>query len=349
MGWFTGLSMDSKDLQKGVSLPLNEPAGGIKGNYITDCISSVEELNKAFESIFKGSRFDCRPFQKNLSSVGEGIVAGDFFIGNFKGYDISSIRGTGMKDCVISMPRFGNFDTQAVNQRVNNRAQETGNVLTAVDEVLYYNSSVHVNNYMVIINHQDLMHMLDMKYGVKELSGYFRKISFLDEKVKSLFYYIGSTIHVVKTFSSLRESLVAKMNIREITLLMAADLMGDLLRKKSLLNESPEKRLVYKAEDIMESYCTDIFTIQEVADMVFTTPRNLQKAFKKHRNYTPKQFLKEQKLVKANQILQDGSQQTSIKHVAISVGIFDVNRFGRYYFDRFGEFPSETLNKKGRR
>ena len=168
--------MDKRDLQKGSAHPHIYPVTGMKGNYITDCNTSVEDLNKAFESIFTGSTFDCKPFDRDLSSIGEGIVIEDFFIGNFKGYNIASIRGTGMKDCVISMPRFGYFDTHAASRRVHNRALETGNVLTAVDEVLYDNSSVHVNNYMVIINHQDLINMLDMKYGVRALSAYFQKI-----------------------------------------------------------------------------------------------------------------------------------------------------------------------------
>ncbi len=318
----------------------------MKGNYITDHITTVDNLNKAFESIFKGSKFDCKPFEKELSSDGEGIVIDDFFIGNFIGNNIESIHGTNMKDCVISMPRLGYFDTHAANKLVKNKAHESGNVLTAVDEVLYNNPSKVVNNYMVIINHQDLINMLDIKYGVHQLSDYFRDIQIVDEKVRALFYYIGATIHVVKTFASLRESLVAKMNIKEITMLMAVDLMGDLLCKKSLLNNSPDKKLVLLAEEIMESQCENITTIQEISDKVFTTPRNLQKAFKKHRNYAPLQFLKEQKLVKANQILKDPYLQTSIKNVAIGVGIFDINRFGKYYFDRFGEFPSETQKKK---
>jgi transcriptional regulator GlxA family with amidase domain len=96
----------------------------------------------------------------------------------------------------------------------------------------------------------------------------------------------------------------------------------------------------------MESQCENIITIQEISDKVFTSPRNLQKAFKKHRNYTPLQFLKELKLIKANQILKDPYLLSSIKNVAISVGIYDINRFGKYYFDRFGEFPSDTLKKK---
>ena len=128
---------------------------------------------------------------------------------------------------------------------------------------------------------------------------------------------------------------------------MATDLIGDIMHKKSLLNESPDKKLVLKAEEIMESQCENITTIQEISDKVYTSPRNLQKAFKKHRSYSPLQFLKEQKLLRANHILKDLYIQTSVKNVAISVGIFDINRFGKYYFDRFGELPSETLKKKG--
>ncbi len=316
------------------------------GNYITDHITSVEQLNKAFEVLFRGSRFDCRSFDQGIYSTGEGIVIEDFFIGNYIGDNIASIHGIHMKNCVISMPRLGHFDTHAENKTITNKALESGNILADVDKAIYNNSSKVVNNYMVIINHQDLLNMLAIKYGVSHLTGYFRDIYFKDEKVKALFYYIGSTIHVVKTFSSLRESLVAKMNIKEITLLMATDLIGDLMNKKSLLNESPDKKLVLMAEEIMESQCENIVTIQEISHKVFTTPRNLQKAFKKYRDYTPLQFLKEQKLLKANKILKDPHFQTSVKNAAITVGMFDISRFGKYYFDRFGEFPSDTVKRK---
>jgi AraC-like DNA-binding protein len=319
----------------------------MKGNYITDNITTVEQLNKAFESIFKGSTFECKSFDNSISSIGEGIVTEDFFTGNFIGDNISSIRGTNLNDFVISMPRLGHFDTTVANKTIYNKAHETGNILIAVDEALYNNPSKLVNNYMVIINYHELMNMLENKFGIRQLSGYLREIHLADEKVKALFYYIGSTIHVVKTFQSLRESLVAKMNIKEITLLMATDLMGELLQRKSLLNESPDKNLVLKAEEIMESQCENITTIQEISDKVYTSPRNLQKAFKKYRNYTPLQFLKDQKLLKAHQLLKDPYIPATIKNVAIGVGIFDINRFGKYYFDRFGEFPSDTLKKKG--
>ena len=96
----------------------------------------------------------------------------------------------------------------------------------------------------------------------------------------------------------------------------------------------------------MESECENISTVQEIADRVFTSPRNLQKAFKKYREYTPLQFLKERKLQRAYYMLKDSYHSGSVKNVAISVGIFDINRFGKYYFDQFGEYPNETLKKK---
>jgi len=127
---------------------------------------------------------------------------------------------------------------------------------------------------------------------------------------------------------------------------MATDIIGDLLHRKSLLNESPDKKIVIKAEEIMESECENVSTIQEIADKVFTSPRNLQKAFKKYREYSPLQFLKERKLHRARHLLKDSYRSESVKNVAIRVGIFDINRFGKYYYDQFGEYPSETLKKK---
>ncbi len=318
----------------------------MKGKYITDYITSVDQLNQAFESIFKGSKFDCKPFDNNFSTLGKGIATDDFFIGNFITDNLASIHIKNLNDCAISMARLGSFETHVNNKKVINRAHQTGNIVSSTREVLYSNPSKLVNNYIVLINRKDLLNMLEIKYGIVDLTNYFREIHLVEEKVKALFYYVGSTIHVVETFESLRESLVAKMNIKEISLLMATDLMGELLHKKSLLNESPDKKMVINAEEIMESQCEDITTVQEIADKVFTSPRNLQKAFKKHRDYTPLQFLKERKLIRANHLLKDPYSPSSIKNVAITVGMYDINRFSKYYFDQFGEYPSDTIGRK---
>lgn len=318
----------------------------MKGHYITDHITSIENLNRAYETMFKGSTFNCIPANEKFYSEGKGIITDDFYIGNFVTSNLKSIQAYNINDCIVTMPRQGNYDTTALNKTVKNKANTSGNIICLVDEVLYHNPSEISNAYDVYIKHQHLLRMLETKFGIHKFENYFQGISFNNEKVKTLFNYVGSTIHVAEIFISLRESLVAKMNIKEITILMVTDLIGELLHKKSLLNESPDKKIVIQAEEIMASDCENITTVQEIADKVYTSPRNLQKAFKKYRDYTPLQFLKKRKLQRAHHLLNDPYRSASIKNIAINVGIFDLNRFGKYYYEQFGEYPSETVNRK---
>ena len=317
----------------------------MKGHYITDYITSIEHLNEAYESIFTGSKFNCIPANEKFYSDGKGIIMDNFYIGNVIAGNIKQIQGFNINDFVISIPRLGSYDTTVLNKTIENKAHLTGHIVCSIDEILYHNASEISHAYDVYINKQELLEMMEIKFGVNQLINYFQEVHLAEEKVKALFYYVGSTIHVVETFESLRESLVAKMNIKEITLLMATDLLGELLHKKSLLNESQDKKLVIQAEEIMDSQCENLTTVQEIADKVFTSPRNLQKAFKKYREYTPIQFLRERKLHRVQLLLNDPSQSRSIKSLAISVGIFDLNRFGKYYYDQFGEYPNETQKK----
>lgn len=158
--------------------------------------------------------------------------------------------------------------------------------------------------------------------------------------------YLESTLDMVRGFPDIRQSLFAKMNIRDIAVLMVTDLIGDLLEKSSLLNNQLDKNLVIKAEEIIDGQCLQLHTVHEIADKLNTSARNLQLAFKKHRNYTPMQFLRKCKLKQAQKlILQRRDSNITVKEVALSVGIFDLNRFGKYYAEEFGEFPRETIHK----
>jgi len=100
------------------------------------------------------------------------------------------------------------------------------------------------------------------------------------------------------------------------------------------------------AEEYIDGHCETVFNIQQVADKLFTTPRNIQMAFKKYRSYSPMQFVKSRKLHKAHKnIISSNDPRCTVKEFALGVGIFDLNRFGKYYFEIFGELPSETLKK----
>ena len=100
-----------------------------------------------------------------------------------------------------------------------------------------------------------------------------------------------------------------------------------------------------KAEKLMEENPDNYFTIGQIADQTFTTSRNLQIAFRKHRTYSPLHFLKERKFHRARRLLLNSQPESSIKSIALSVGIMDINRFGARYKELFGELPSETKQK----
>ena len=313
--------------------------------YLTDHTTSVEHLNEAFESIIPGSQFDCKAANDNFSSKGEGIITDNFFIGNFITKHIESIHIKDFNHFVITLPKTGRFTAHIPDSAVINKAGETGALICSVDEVLYNDPTEIVNDHIIIIDRKDLMGVLEKTYGMQNIRNCIRELELKNEKVKVLFSYIGSTLNIMNTYPSIQESLVAKMNIKEITLLMTSDFIGDVFNKKSLLNNSPDKNLVVKAEELMESQYDTITTIQEIADGVFTSPRNLQKAFKKYRDYSPLQFLRSRKLIRANEMFRDPYYTSSIKNMAIHVGIYDINRFSKYYFEQFGEYPSDTLKK----
>ena len=202
--------------------------------YLTDYTTSVEHLNKAFESIIKGSRFDCRPANDNFSSKGEGIITDNFFIGNFVTKHIESIHIKDFNHFVITLPKTGQFSARIPNSAVINKAGETGAIICSVDEVLYNNPTEIVSDYIINIDRQDIMGLLEKKYGMQNIRSCIRELDLKNEKVKVLFNYIGSTLNIMKTYPSIQESLVAKMNIKEIALLMTSDFVGDVFNKKNL-------------------------------------------------------------------------------------------------------------------
>lgn len=122
-----------------------------------------------------------------------------------------------------------------------------------------------------------------------------------------------------------------------------------------MVDERLGKKVKFKrviAEDNLEAVCEKLFTIQEVAGTVFTSTRNLQRAFSKHNKYTPMQFLYNRKLIKARKVLLSNNNNNNnnnpfaaIKEVVLKVGILDLNQFGKNYSLLFSKYPNYTLRK----
>ena len=191
---------------------------------------------------------------------------------------------------------------------------------------------------------QDIKPILEENYNITSITNHYIGLNRKRENVASVFGFIESILQMSRGFSYVRESLLIKNNIKEIASIFLSDLIADSLNISPVTNNSADSALVRRAEELIEGKCENLFTIQEIAGKIYTSPRNLQKAFKKHRNYTPMQFLKTRKLHKAYKLfLLKGGANVSVKEIALRVGIFDLNRFSKYYSELFGELPGETL------
>lgn len=71
--------------------------------------------------------------------------------------------------------------------------------------------------------------------------------------------------------------------------------------------------------------------------------RTLQYAFQKRFGCTPVTWIRNERLTAARALLLTAEEKTSVTDVALAFGFSNLGNFSKYYSDRFGEYPSQTL------
>ena len=104
-------------------------------------------------------------------------------------------------------------------------------------------------------------------------------------------------------------------------------------------------KVVKLAEEYIEANIDQPLRLGDLAAVTGVGTRSIQAAFKRHRGYSPSQFLRECRLTHAHQILQQAPPNLSLMAVSLSCGFASQSRFCQHYHKRFGEKPSETLAK----
>lgn len=318
----------------------------MKNYFITESTTSVESFSKSFEFLISNSKVTTKTSSDTFKSFGDGIISNNFYIGNNHTENLDEIEVQNSDACILSIPKVGHYSTKISNQSFHDFTSESGGIILPVDKVLYKANTDIVDDLIIIISMEDLKPILEKNYDIRTIDKRFLKLVIKNEKVSSVRNFIESTLQTAKNFPHIRESLLVKTNLKEIATLLMADLVADSLKIPPITVNSPDSILVKRAEEYIENECGNLFTIQEIANYLFTSPRSLQKAFKRHRDYSPMQFLKNRKLKRAHKLLlTQNSINYTVKQVALSAGILDLNRFSKYYFELFGELPSNTLDK----
>jgi AraC-like DNA-binding protein len=98
-------------------------------------------------------------------------------------------------------------------------------------------------------------------------------------------------------------------------------------------------------EEYIEAHWNQPISIEGLAVAANASARSVFHAFKEFRGYSPMNFLKQERLRRAREMLTKSGANESVTTVTFACGFGNMGRFADDYQKAFGEMPSETLNR----
>jgi len=99
---------------------------------------------------------------------------------------------------------------------------------------------------------------------------------------------------------------------------------------------------ILRVEEHIDANLDKPFNIDDAAAVAGCSARTIYRAFRRHRGYTPAEFSKQRRLVKALSPLRDARPDLSVMEIAYDCGFGDLSHFSRDFARAFGESPSSV-------
>ncbi len=106
---------------------------------------------------------------------------------------------------------------------------------------------------------------------------------------------------------------------------------------------------VRAVEEFIEANWDRPLDLQAMSAIANVSVRSLFRQFKKDRGYSPTDFAKRIRLDRAREMLELADEDTSVTQIALKCGFQNPGHFARDFRLKFGELPSDTLKRSGRR
>ncbi|MFT3758934.1 helix-turn-helix domain-containing protein [Thauera sp.] len=132
--------------------------------------------------------------------------------------------------------------------------------------------------------------------------------------------------------------------IRIMVMMMFPECVLHQLAAEPAIVKPRDSRIVELCE-YLEDHLDRPFNLSDLEAMSGISARVLQQEFRKRTGQSPLQWLRDQRLDKARQLLSCPSGETRISQVALVCGFDNFSDFANRYRQRFGELPSETLRR----
>ena len=314
-------------------------------HFLTERISSIEEFSRSLEHVIPGSRVEATAMSDDFESIGDGVLSNGLFLGKNLTRFIDEIDVRGSQSCILSIPSRGYYLTRKSQRDFATCTPETGALFLPTDSIQYRTEIAEVEDLIIVVGYDQVAPLLVRNYHITNVDQDAFVLDGCDEKIEAIQGLILNTLRLIRSSPHLTDSIGFKSSINELARLLMSEVIAYSLGVDFKSIKTPLPEIVKKAEDIMDAHPENFYSIREIADKVFTSPRNLQYAFKRYRNYSPMQFLRERKLYKARSILVNPDADTRIKQVASDCGFIHLSNFSNYYRQLFGELPSTTLKK----
>ena len=108
-------------------------------------------------------------------------------------------------------------------------------------------------------------------------------------------------------------------------------------------------QVVRQAEEYIRSHYNEPLSISDLTSQCGCSRRVLFSSFKSSRDYTPMEFLREQRFQAVRRKFSESeSLSKTISEIAYECGFTHLGRFSEQYRQRFGESPSETFKRDPR-
>jgi AraC-like DNA-binding protein len=118
--------------------------------------------------------------------------------------------------------------------------------------------------------------------------------------------------------------------------------------RDAALGDRPVKlgATISRAVELMEERPSEPWTTVRLATEVHLSARALQEGFRRDLATPPMTYLRQIRLRRAREALRVADRDaTTVRAVAVALGILHMGRFAAAYREAFGESPSETLNR----
>lgn len=104
-------------------------------------------------------------------------------------------------------------------------------------------------------------------------------------------------------------------------------------------------RTVRRAVEYIEAHSNRPVSLADVATAVGVSARVLQKGFRRYLDCTPCEYLRQTRLKRAHEALQNAAPDQKVAEVLYKNGVTSLGHFGQLYRRKYGCSPQETLKK----